>query len=55
MLQWTPLQPDREGIKEREDAEKGRVGGGGNDYSRDGYYYSRKYGSCMDGEPEIGL
>ena len=28
MLQWTPLQPDREGIKEREDAEKGRVGGG---------------------------
>ena len=43
---------DREGIKEREDGEKG-WGGGGN-YLRDGYY-SRKYGTCLDGEQEIGL
>ena len=54
----TPLQRDREGIKEREDGEKDREGGcaiipgrllfsifpsKGNDYSRGGYY-SRKYG-----------
>ena len=52
MLQWTPLQPDREGIKEREDGKKGR--GRGDDHLRDSYY-SRKYGACMDGEPEIRL
>lgn len=31
-----------------------RVRGGGGNYLRDSYY-SRKYGTCLDGEQEIGL
>ena len=51
MLDQIPLKIDREGIKEREDDEKGWGGGGGDDYTRGAIIFniSTKRGQLFEG------